>query len=224
MKINIIGDIAGRYDELMLLLDKMPEADMVLSVGDLTDRGSQSREVLEWFMETDNADAVYGNHEDLFIKGIVHKDTWDWINNGGGATLESFAKKDDVGVNDVEIPAEVIQWLQTRPVYFEFDDLLISHAPVTSLKNIPKDPFSRNELFFWNRIEPSKPQDKFMIYGHNGQFKRHKWGDGSEFGMCIDNSHSGRLTGIHWPSKEIFSVDFLDRKEHEGYYLNIEAK
>jgi len=37
MKINIIGDIAGRYDELMLLIEKMPKADLIISVGDLVE-------------------------------------------------------------------------------------------------------------------------------------------------------------------------------------------
>jgi serine/threonine protein phosphatase 1 len=230
MKINIIGDIAGRYDELMLLLEKMPEADLIISVGDLVDRGPKSKEVIQWFMDTENADAVYGNHEDLFINGIVRRDTYNWMYNGGGATLRSYIelgpgeKIEDKTLNDVVVPPEHLQWVQTRPMYFEFDDLVISHAPITSLKNLPQDPLGRDHFFIWNRYEPSKPQGKYMIYGHNGKFKRHKWGDGSEFAMCIDNSHSGRLTGIHWPTKEIFSVDFLDREEHENYYHDIKAE
>lgn len=233
MKINIIGDIAGRYDELMLLLDKMPEADLILSVGDLVDRGPQSKEIIQWFMDTENTDAVYGNHEDLFVNGIVHRDTFNWIQNGGGATLRSYIelgpgeKIEDKTINDVQVPQEHMQWLQTRPMYFQTDKLFVSHAPVTSLKNVPADPLGRNHYFIWNRMEPSKPQDKYMIYGHNGQFKRHKWGDGTEFAMCLDNSHSGRLTGAHWDGDrvtEIFSVDFLDRDGHPGYYYDIIAE
>ena len=224
MKINIIGDIAGRYDELMLLLDKMPKADLIISVGDLVDRGSQSKEVIEWFMKTENADAVYGNHEDLFVNGIVHRDTRDWLYNGGGATVKSYSEEDENGVMNCLVPTEVIKWLQTRPMYFKYDDLIISHAPITSLKNVPADPFGRDYFFFWNRYEPKKPQDLYMVHGHNGQFKRHKHGDGVDFAMCIDNSHSGRLTGLAWPSKEIFSVDFADREEKADWYLDIEAK
>jgi len=174
-------------------------------------------------MKTKNADAIYGNHEDLFVNGIVHRDTRIWLQNGGGATVGSYSKEDENGVLDCAVPAKIIEWLQTRQMYFSFDDLIISHAPITNLNLVPADPFGRDSFFIWNRVPPKKPQSKFMIYGHNGQFRRHKWGDGSEFAMCIDNSHSGRLTGIQWPSKEIFSVDYLDRHEDDSY-LDIEAK
>lgn len=223
MRINIIGDIAGRYDELMLLLDKMPEADLVLSVGDMVDRGPKSRQVLEWFMNTENADALYGNHEDLFWNGIVNKNTWTWVMNGGGATLQSFRKEGEESNIDVEIPQEILDWVRTRPLYFETDDLFVSHAPVTTLKNLP-DRFNKDDVgpwegnFIWNRFEPKKPLDKFVVHGHNGKFKKHKWGDGSVFGMCLDNSHTGRLTGMHWPTKELFQQEFLDFEENKDYF------
>ena len=88
----------------------------------------------------------------------------------------------------------------------------------------PSDPYGRNSYFFWNRHVPSKPQSKFMIHGHNGKFRRYKGGNGKEFGMCIDNSHSGRLTGLHWPAKEIFSVDYNDRPEHSAFYHDTKAE
>lgn len=229
MKINIIGDIAGRYDELMLLVDKMPEADLIVAVGDLVDRGPKSKEVIEWFMNNPKAVVVYGNHEDLMVNGIVHQDMWLWMQNGGGATLRSYLEEGEESLDSIDVPVEHLQWLQTRPLWFQTDDLFVSHAPVTSLKNIPEEfdasqKGSQEGNFIWNRIEPSKPQAKYMIYGHNGRFKRHKWGDGTEFAMCVDNSHSGRLTGVHWPTKEIFSQDFLDREEHKDYYYDIKAE
>lgn len=215
MKINIIGDIAGRFDELMILLDKMPEADLILSVGDMVDRGQKSPQVLKWFMETPNAEAVYGNHEDLFYNAVLTgKEDYNnwcmWIQNGGYETAESFR---DPETGEILVDSEIMEWLSKRPMYFQTDDLFVSHAPVTSLKHIPEDPHGRDHFFIWNRCAPSKPQDKFMIYGHNGQFRIHKWGDGSEFAMCVDNSHRGKLTGVHWPTREVFEVDYLPRDE-----------
>lgn len=224
MKINIIGDIAGRFDELMLLLDQMPEADLILSVGDMVDRGTQSKQVLEWFMQTENAEAIYGNHEDLMIEGIVRSQYHDWIRNGGSATLRSFLDEGQEELSSVNVPVEIIEWLQSRPMYFQTDDLIVSHAPIMNLNSIPSDPYRRDYFFIWNRYEPNKSQSKFMIHGHNGQWKRHKSEDGKTFGICIDNSHSGRLTGIAWPSQEIFSVDFLDREEHAEHYKDIIAE
>ena len=58
MTYNIIGDIAGRFDELMLLLAKMPESDKVILLGDMVDRGSQSKQVIEWAMTNPNVIAI----------------------------------------------------------------------------------------------------------------------------------------------------------------------
>lgn len=211
MKINIIGDIAGRYDELVELLAKMPEADLILSVGDMMDRGPKSREVIQWFMEQSalgKAEAVYGNHEDLMYQGVTQGATHMWLYNGGAQTIRSYAEDDVQSLDEILIDADHIEWLSKRPMYFQTDDLFVSHAPITSLKYVPQDPYGRDHYFIWNRFEPSKPQDKFMVHGHNGRFRWYKHGDGSVFGVCIDNSHAGKLTGMHWPSKEIFEVDY----------------
>lgn len=225
MKINIIGDIAGRFDELLLLLAKMPKADLILSVGDMVDRGPKSKEVLEWFMNTPNTEAIYGNHEDMMLGAVTGHATTDWFNNGGVQTAMNFIVDPDKImhyykdiIENISVPSEIIDWLKKRPMYYETDDLFVSHAPLTSLKNKPTDPYSRDHYFIWNRYAPSKPSEKFMVYGHNGMFKSHKWGDGGEYAICIDNSHTGKLTGMHWPSKEIFKQDFLDREEHKDYY------
>ena len=78
MKINIIGDIAGRYDELMLLLAKMPEADLIVSVGDMVDRGPKSKEVIEFFMTNPKAYAIYGNHESMMYEHLTGNPYRDW--------------------------------------------------------------------------------------------------------------------------------------------------
>lgn len=205
MKINIIGDIAGRYDELQELLKKMPEADIILSVGDMIDRGPKSNQVIEWFMTNPKARAVYGNHEEMMVESVRQGTNHSWLWNGGHSTVESYKDAD----GNVDIPAEHIEWLEKLPMYFETDDLIVSHAPITSLKNIPTDPYSRDHYFIWSRYEPSKPQDKFMIYGHNGKYKEHKWGDGSVFAICIDNSHRDELRGIHWPTREVFTQEYF---------------
>jgi len=213
MKINIIGDIAGRYDEFLLLLEQMPPADLVLSVGDMVDRGPKSKQVIKWFMKMQKAgkaEALYGNHEDMMVEACKRGRDRDWMYNGGYQTLESYkSAKDIANKKAATVTKSHIAWLEKRPMYFQTDDLFVSHAPITSLKFIPKDPYGRSELFTWSRYEPKKPQDKFLINGHNGSLKEYKYSDGRVIGMCIDDSHQGKLTGLHWPTKQVFQVDFL---------------
>lgn len=207
MKINIIGDIAGRFDEMQELIAKMPQADLLIAVGDLMDRGPKSKQVIEYFMNTPKTLAIYGNHEDMMVEAYSNN-TWShWVYNGGGTTVRSYAPTPDTTLTLSLIDPTHVEWLKTLPIYYETDDLFISHAPITSLAYIPTNPYGRDCHFIWNRNEPRKPQHKFLVNGHNGQLRQYKFGDGSVIGMCIDDSHNRRLVGMHWPTKEIFSVD-----------------
>ncbi len=84
----VVGDIHGCFDEFMLLLQKCgysPE-DIVVSVGDLTDRGPKSRETLEWFYSTPGTHVAEGNHCNKLRR------LWSGrrvkISNGLGSTIE----------------------------------------------------------------------------------------------------------------------------------------
>lgn len=222
MKINIIGDIAGRFDELQLLLKKMPEADLVLSVGDLNDRGAKTKEVIQWFMEQHalgKAEAVYGNHEDMLVNFATasfegREQGWNqqymFLRNGGKETLDSYGRDEDYP-HDYLIPKEHIDWLQARPLWFATDNLIVSHAPISGkLEHIPSQ-YDRNHFFIWNRYRPYIRRDKFLVHGHNGEFQEYKDSQGL-FGLCIDNSHYGELCGLHWPTGEVFRQDYLEKQ------------
>ena len=85
-RLYAVGDIHGCYNLLMNKLDEIGfdfENDLLVSVGDLIDRGAQNLECIEllsnkWFT------SVRGNHEDLCIGGL-HDDSYKrcHISNGG---------------------------------------------------------------------------------------------------------------------------------------------
>ena len=92
----IIADIAGEHKTFLALLDKMPKG-FILSVGDTCDRGSQSKEVIEWFMKAEKdgtGESLLGNHEtfiwDAYEPSPFKYSPGIWQMNGGGATLKSF--------------------------------------------------------------------------------------------------------------------------------------
>ncbi len=67
----IIGDIHGCYDEFQELLEKCnyQYGDTVISVGDLMDRGPESKKVLSWFYNNDGF-VVEGNHDNKFRRWL----------------------------------------------------------------------------------------------------------------------------------------------------------
>jgi serine/threonine protein phosphatase 1 len=68
----VCGDLHGRFEVLMEALDDVsfnPDEDRLFLLGDLIDRGPQSRELLSWALHTDNVRSVVGNHELVFVGG-----------------------------------------------------------------------------------------------------------------------------------------------------------
>jgi serine/threonine protein phosphatase 1 len=218
MSINVVADIAGRFDELLLLLKKMPEADLTVCLGDLPDRGSQSKQVIEYLMTAPKTLVIKGNHDQLMVDACRNRETdgvWTW--NGGDKTIECYGGIDF-------IPEEHIKWLDSRPIYMEFPDLILSHAPIYHMDKdyFPKSAYSRDfkdigchdHAFIWNRFPPPQSLGKFHIHGHNSTYKEYS-SNGQIFAICLDNSARSELRGIHWNNKldyQLYCQEYVNGK------------
>ena len=70
----IIGDLHGCYDQLIELLQKCnynKNIDIVVSCGDLCDRGYNNVDVLKFFIESPNTYCVLGNHDDKLKRYLL---------------------------------------------------------------------------------------------------------------------------------------------------------
>ena len=86
-RIFIVGDIHGCYQRLLQGLENVGfdfDTDLLVSVGDLIDRGAESLECLDlinapWFR------AVRGNHEEMAILALTGAENAarNWLANGG---------------------------------------------------------------------------------------------------------------------------------------------
>ncbi|WP_431612919.1 metallophosphoesterase [Enterobacter chengduensis] len=170
----VVGDLHGCYTNLMTQLGRVdfdPEQDLLISVGDLIDRGSENVECLElitmpWFR------AVRGNHEQMMIDGLSeHGNVNHWVANGGGW----FFYLD----YDKEILAKaLVQKASELPLIIELvtgnRKVVICHA------DYPHNEYEFNkpvpeEMVIWNRERISDAQDGIVseisgadlfIFGH----------------------------------------------------------
>lgn len=122
----VIGDVHGCYKTLMALIDKLPEKHNLCFVGDLIDRGADSKKVVDFIIEN-NHKCVLGNHEDFLIHSFndTSKNAYvyiNWISNGGDTTLKSYS-------NDIE---KLCEWVKTLPLFIEYSGqnkkFIISHS------------------------------------------------------------------------------------------------
>jgi serine/threonine protein phosphatase 1 len=87
-RVIVIGDLHGKYSTFLRLLETTEfnaEKDIVISVGDLIDRGEDSLSCLE-LIEKPWFHAVMGNHEQLAYGSIEGVQIFidNWVPNGGG--------------------------------------------------------------------------------------------------------------------------------------------
>lgn len=148
-RIFIVGDIHGCYKKLMDALDRVQferETDLVVSVGDLADRGSQNLECYEllnasWFR------AVRGNHEQMAIDVLAGGAFDTWIANGG----RWFFSLQESKKHQAE---QLIKLAEKLPLVIEINTdngkYVIAHADYPSDEYIYGKPVSE-QLVVWNR-------------------------------------------------------------------------
>lgn len=225
MIINTAGDPTGFGDSFKLLHKQMPEG-VFWGVGDLVDRGPDSKGVLDYFIDN-GLNSVMGNHDHMMLwekiknnpdvdKKLYPSDCWMY--NGGDETLTSLGVHHQSDFDPANFP-KYYDWLQKMPLRFEQDNLIITHAPVSDrrnkkiydLKEINKNYFLLDVSALWNRSGPSKVPGKFQVYGHNSprgilwHTDKHPQGiymaDSMEipegaWAVCIDTWRETFLTGL----------------------------
>lgn len=158
----IIGDVHGCIKTFEKLLEECKEETEIYTVGDLIDRGPDSRACIQLCIDRE-IKSVMGNHEHMFLdwlnSGGIYQDGL-FMMNGGDKTIRSYT-------DDNSIPVEHRTYLNAMPLYIETDLCVITHAGApygcNSVDDIEKQPLDDGVL--WHRglvIDIGKQQ----IHGH----------------------------------------------------------
>ena len=147
----IIGDIHGEYKILLELIDKLPKDAKLIFVGDLIDRGLQSREIIE-YIRAKNYQVVRGNHEQFMIEDgqkLIDKLLADqevsmtntWVFAGGIETLLSYGlleKQEEVylfvkNIEGITQLQDDIEWMKNLPLITKANVVKIDHNHKNSI-------------------------------------------------------------------------------------------
>lgn len=183
-----IGDVHGELNKLDRLLDRVREdahrlscAYKIVFLGDLIDRGPDSRAVVERAIAataSGEAVALKGNHEELMLHAFDQRESigiyW-WAENGGDETILSYARAN--GFRDDfrdAIDTDHITWLRSLPVLVRDEPrgLVFVHGGIDP----QKFPHCSDEVRMWTRSHkffdpgrwPQRPElDGIrVIHGH----------------------------------------------------------
>lgn len=192
-----IGDVHGEIEKLDRLLGfirddagRRQAAYKIVFLGDLIDRGPDSRAVVERAMNAvakGEALAVKGNHEELMIHAYEKTESvgvFFWAENGGDETISSYMMAN--GVYDDwrdAIDDRHIQWLKALPAIIrdEARGLAFVHGGIdpATFPNCTDEVrmWTRSQKFFDPGRWPARPELEglVVVHGHTPthDFKPH---------------------------------------------------
>lgn len=180
-----IGDVHGRADLLQTLLafvesdaKKRRQQPRVIFLGDIVDRGSESRNCIELILSTLNrwptSRLILGNHDHWFLR-VLGTDAPDpvvvdaWIRNGGLPTIYNYDYEADLGMarNAVKLDYEHHIALFQNASLIEIDGpFAFVHAGIHPRRLIHEQ--TRDDLL-WIRepfLEHAEPLSHVVVHGH----------------------------------------------------------
>ncbi|WKA53055.1 metallophosphoesterase family protein [Planococcus shixiaomingii] len=194
MNFFVIGDVHGCF----YTFDKMiqehwdRENEVLIQVGDLVDRGKHAPQSIQLArqLEQDFPEQAYflkGNHEAMMLEHFSNPPSYNWLMQGGQETIDQYkAMKRDISSD--------IAWINSLPLFYDSDNLFVSHAGIAEKS---RDPFDEESPYgiLWNRSK-LKNLNKLQIVGHT-PYKEPAY-DSESHAYYIDTgaAYHGHLTGI----------------------------
>lgn len=190
-RIYAVGDVHGCYDLLRDLLDRIGEhhsalppasALHIVFLGDIVDRGPDSRKVMELLYDLQQRSArivvLLGNHEEAMLQALGGDLDMlsSWMKVGGAATvrsfgLEPFHRGDDAADYlrrlRATIPSEWIAWLRALPLTARSGDYFFCHAGIRPGVALRRQ--SRDDLL-WIRdefLDDERSHGAMIVHGHS---------------------------------------------------------
>lgn len=227
-----VGDIHGCIKTLEILINQIYKQDSnpnFFFVGDLIDRGPDSKSVVDLIVELTKknlAQVVLGNHEVMMLNTYKYNQRIAesvWQQNGAERTLFSFNTQANLKlpVKDL-IPKKYYQFINTLPYFIELKDYFIVHAGFNFSAN---NPFAETDSMVWTREEQNNhnyTNGKTIIHGHtpigveqiNTQIGNTKADIINIDSGCVYVQHKslGILSALNMDERTILSVKNIDYK------------
>ncbi|MCC2546716.1 serine/threonine protein phosphatase [Hymenobacter sp. BT175] len=163
MNLFVIGDVHGCFHTLEELLTYWrPDQERLVQVGDLMDRGNFAPETvaLARQLEARHGEQVVflkGNHEVGMLRYYGPQGPYpNWLLWGGQHTIRQYRSYP-------ELLPDHLTWLAERPLVWENDDVIVSHAGFADTPN-PLDEDNPDGIL-WRR-GPLLDVGKVQVIGH----------------------------------------------------------
>jgi len=176
MRTFIISDIHGNNELFRKSLKEvgLKKSDRLILLGDLIDRGEDSKGVLDTVIlllnSGFNIDCIMGNHEQMFLEARYNHSSFNqWLINGGDKTLLSFLTR-----SVEKIPRMYFDLISSFKYFVSTEQCIFVHA---ALNMKLQDPFTDTNTLLWERnpekfLDENWLGDRKLIHGHSPQTQK----------------------------------------------------
>jgi serine/threonine protein phosphatase 1 len=207
----VVGDVHGCFAELTQLLAKVDfsEEDLLISVGDMVDRGPGSMETARFFRDAPNAMAVLGNHERKLsgaMKGTIQP-AWSQMHTMTAIPDHEYG--------------QWVEYFDSLPAVMETPHTIITHARLDPAVSLPEqDPYHTCAvggpgvviplddcdvpLWYWEWRRTSGIRKPLCI-GHL-RYPRIALAPGGLFALDTGVAKGGALSAVIFPAMDIVQV------------------
>ena len=225
MKYYFISDVHGQYNKMVKALQEAhfdATEDTLVSLGDLFDRGPDSKKVLEYVMSCPNRILLWGNH-DARLKAILLNEpsnSYD-VSNGVPETLQSFCnlpKKPAISWG-LQVFKSDSQYQNVRELlwkYFdechwcaEFSDLIAVHAWIPCVMDFERYGFQKIPIYYYYSYW--READKEMWYDTS-------WANTAEIIKSTAYPEKDMIVG-HWHAWRIAHANGQPRYKQTEYTM-----
>ena len=204
-----IGDIHGCLDALDAILGAIDPgpSDTIVTLGDLIDRGPDSKGVILRLLDLSGRCRVVpilGNHDEMLLDTILDpRKARYWLACGGDATLRSYGV-----ATAAEIPQEHLRFLDSSLDYHEADDHFFTHGSYEPRRPLDQQPAV---TLRWEglRDDPPAPHEsgKTAVVGHTSQKSGEILDLGHVIGIDTYCYGGGWLTALEVRSGQLWQAD-----------------
>lgn len=194
--IYAVGDIHGHFAKLQsahasIIMDAKAAGvgqPTIIHVGDLCDRGDQTKQVIQYLIDGiaagEDWHVLKGNHDRLFLNFVRGGDGTDprlnkgmtWLHSvmGGRATLASYGAKKSLLESEEKflrrarnaVPKSHVEFLDSLPIWYRADGMIFVHAGIRP--GFPIEAQEEDDLlwirdeFLWHLGD----HDALIVHGH----------------------------------------------------------
>lgn len=219
MRTFIISDVHGNNTLFRKSLKtvRLKKSDKLIILGDLIDRGKDSKGVLDTILLMQEngfeIEILLGNHEEMFLESFKDSNNLNkWMLNGGDKTLQSFL------TSQIEkIPTKYIDLIKSFKTHLELENYILVHAAVNMKIS---NPFQDINTLLWER-EPNNFLDlnwlgeRKVIHGHHPKTKK-------EIDEAIKNRNPiiGIDNGVYLKNEDYGSLCILELETLKYQFIN----